>query len=156
MFRVICKSYKDNIVFAITLGLVVISLPIGLAIISKKHIYLMLIFIIMAIIFIALFLYLVIRDAITKTNIVLFNDETNEFIVNRYTKTYKFSIDDILSIKYDNKGIGSLGPLIFIENESFGKLIFTLKNGEKIKTPLVEDVEIKFNELNELITKNNN
>lgn len=155
MFRTICKAHKDNMALVVILGLVVILLPMLLAIILRKHIYIMLFFIVMAITFIAIFLCLIIREAITKMNIVLFNDETNEFIVNRYTKIYKFTIDDILSIKYDNKGIASLGPLIFFETETFGSLIFTLKNKKKIRTPLVDDVEEKFNELNELIINKN-
>ena len=155
LIRTICKAHKENMVLVVILGLVVISLPSLLAIILRKHIYLMVLFIIMAMIFAAIFLCLIIREAITKIDIVLFNDETNEFIVNRYTKIYKFNIDDILSIKYDNKGIASFGPLIFFEKETFGSLIFTLKNKKKIRTPLVEDVLEKFNEVNVLINKNN-
>jgi hypothetical protein len=155
LIRTICKAHKENMVLVVILGLVVISLPTLLAIILRKHIYLMVLFVIMTIIFAAIFLCLIIREAITKNDIVLFNDETNEFIVNRYTKIYKFNIDDILSIKYDNKGISSLGPLIFFETETFGSLIFTLKNKKKIRTPLVDDVLEKFNEVNVLINKNN-
>ncbi|MCR5349692.1 MAG: hypothetical protein K6E20_01730, partial [Acholeplasmatales bacterium] len=104
MYKTICKAHKDNMALVVILGLVVILLPMLLAIILRKHIYLVLFFIIMAITFVVIFLCLIIREAITKIDIVLFNDETNEFIVNRYTKIYKFTIDDILSIKYDNKG----------------------------------------------------
>ena len=126
LIRTICKAHKENMVLVVILGLVVISLPSLLTIILRKHIYLMVLFIIMAMIFAAIFLCLIIREAITKIDIVLFNDETNEFIVNRYTKIYKFNIDDILSIKYDNKGIASFGPLIFFEKPNFMRLYFAV------------------------------
>ena len=93
LIRTICKAHKENMALVVILGLVVISLPSLLAIILRKHIYLMVLFILMAMIFVVLFLCLIIREAITKRDIVLFNDETNEIIVNRYRKIYTFNID---------------------------------------------------------------
>lgn len=153
--KVICRAHKDSLLLVISLGIIVCILPIVLAILLHDHKYIMLVFIVMSVVFILVFVLIIIREAFTKNDIVIFDEGEKKFVVNRYLKKYCFTVPDISDFKYDNKGMGSFGPLIFFEEEEFGSLIFILKKGEKIRTPLIDNVLEKYNEIKIIIDGDN-
>ncbi len=88
-----------------------------------------------------IFLVIFIFQSIKKNEVILFDLEKKNLIINCYKKTFEIIIYDIKFIKVKNKGLGTIGPLVFPTTYKYGRLKFYLKNGNKITTPVIYDVE---------------
>lgn len=87
------------------------------------------------------FLVIFILQSMTKDEVILFNPDENCIIINSYRKIYQIRIEDIKLVKVKNKGLGTIGPLIFPVTYKYGRLKIILDNGNKIITPVICEVE---------------
>lgn len=87
-----------------------------------------------------------------KDEIVIFDELQNRFVVNCYKKTINIYVHKIKEVKCNAKGPVSFIPEIFATENDYGKIIFILSDGSKIKTPLVDDAKECIKEISVLLT----
>ncbi len=75
-----------------------------------------------------------------KDEIIIFNEEKQTFIINKYGNDIIFNIDDIVKVEYKNRKLDFLEPILYLKKSEEGKIVFFLKNNKKIVTLEVKEV----------------
>ncbi len=156
-YRIIGFGHKDNLYLGIIMFIIIFLATIigGIVIfIDGKSIY----NIIFAILFwlfslgiLILAIALIVIQLKTKKEIILYDANEHIFILNLLNSTIRINSNDIIRIEYCNKGISSLGFLLFPCEMSYGKIFFILNDGIKIKTPLIDNIIDVYHELNKKV-----
>ncbi len=142
--KVLGRAYKDNLILGIPMAVISVGLFVAIGIITwgdtvAREVVASLFFVSAFLLFIY-FSVLIVLQIITKDDIILLNEDNKQLIVNRYRHTRTIYFSELEKAEYRNKGLLSLSFIIFPCKFSYGKIIFTLKNGERVVTPNIVDV----------------
>ena len=85
-----------------------------------------------------------------KKDIILYDENNNNLIVNGIKKQSCINLYKIKDVKYKNTGF-AIEPYICITEVGHGKIILILRNGTVIKTPNINDVLMVHKRINELL-----
>lgn len=153
--KILGRAYKDNLILAIPMAVISVGLFVAIGIITwgdtvARKVVGALFFAVAFLLFVY-FSVLIVLQIITQNDVILLNEGNNQLIINRYRRTRTLKFLELEKIEYRNKGLLSLGCIIFPSKLSYGKIIFTLKSGERVITPTVVEViethELILNEL---------
>lgn len=152
---VIAKSHKENLILGGTMFGILIFMCIicGGLIFRPSPIYVVVssFFWLFSLFMIIFSIYLIYTQTHTKDNIIEYDEYSCVIVIHCIKSDYSINKQKIKNIKLYNKGFQSLGPLIFLSQQSYGKIAFELDNGKKIITPLIDDVLNVYDKLNSLI-----
>lgn len=154
--KVLARAYKENLILGVPMAVISSVLFVFIGIIlfdsAAAMIALSCVFFLIALGCLIYFIVLVIRQIMTKAEVVLYDEINTWFTVNCYRQANIIRIDEIIRVEYRNKGLLSFSFIIFSNEFSYGKIIFFLKSGKKIVTPNIENVteayEVIKNEIN--------
>jgi hypothetical protein len=90
---------------------------------------------------------------LTKDNVICYNNEKDEFIISLFRKQLSIKVDDIREVKCKNKRLASLTAFLWVQEYVDGHLVFYLKNGTKIRTPMIKSVKNVQYEISEIVKR---
>lgn len=141
--KVIANSYKEKIIIGIIgaslflAGSIVFIVLLILSDTNSDRIASSIVFSICFLVFIGILIPMILQK-MRKDEIIIFNETNNTFIVNCYRKSVEIAIAEIKEVKCNTKGLTPLAPLLYFSETEFGRIVFILKDGSIIRTPMVD------------------
>lgn len=153
--KIIGRAYKENLIFGIAMAVVAVGLFVALGIIlfdtTLARIIISALFFAFAFFCSVFFITLIVLQLLTADTIISYSEQDKQFIINGYRKKFKVALNDLVEVKYYNRGFLSFGAIIFKQEFEYGKICFRLQGGTKIVTPNIENIKECYSDIIDLI-----
>lgn len=86
--------------------------------------------------------------------IIIYDEGERQFIINSYGENIFIHLTDIKAVKYKNRFLEILEPIVVFLTKNEGCIIFLQNDGKKIKTLKIKEVVSTYNEIKKIISNN--